>query len=53
MPERDFNKILDKYMTERTLLSEEYEQMSQFQREVIQLLKRAYKRIQAKQNTND
>jgi hypothetical protein len=44
LSEADFRVILDKYMLERTLTAEEYEAMNAVQQNIIQCLKRAYKR---------
>jgi hypothetical protein len=45
MKDREFNKVLDKYLTEGTMLSEDYENLDDLQKYVIQSLKRAFKRI--------
>lgn len=44
LSEADFRVILDKYMTEHTMTAEEYEMMNAVQQNIIQTLKRAYKR---------
>jgi molybdopterin biosynthesis enzyme MoaB len=41
----DFNKILDKYLTEGTMTSEEYELLDDEQKLIIQTIKRAFARL--------
>jgi hypothetical protein len=43
--ERDFNKILDKYLMTNTMEADVYEGLTVKQKECIQTLKRAFKRI--------
>jgi hypothetical protein len=47
MPEKKFNNVLDRYIVERTMDCEDYEEMDWRQKYIIQLLKRAFKRIKA------
>ena len=47
MTEKEFNKVLDRYIVENTMDCEEYEAMDWRQKDTIQLLKRAFKRIKA------
>lgn len=44
LADQKFNNILDKYMATKTLTSEEYEGLTIEQKNIIQCLKRAYKR---------
>jgi len=44
MADLEFNRVLDKYMKEHTMLAEEYEMMDYKQQGIIQCLKKAYKR---------
>lgn len=48
LSEADFRVILDKYMTTHTMTAEEYEAMNAVQQNVIQCLKKAYKRQEAR-----
>jgi len=41
---KDFNKVLDKYLETQTLTSEEYEELNDEEKKIIQTLKRAFKR---------
>lgn len=41
----EFNKILDTYMTTGKILSEEYEQMSSSQQNIIQEIKKSFARV--------
>lgn len=50
MPDKDFNRVLEKYLTEGYMDCEEYEAMNEIQVIIIQAIKRARKRIKAKQN---
>jgi hypothetical protein len=45
MEEKEFNKVLDFYLIWGNILSEDYENLNDEQRYVIQCLKRAFKRI--------
>ena len=48
LSEGDFRKTLDKYLLTNKMESSEYEAMSTPQKNAIQMLKRAFKRIAAK-----
>ncbi len=48
MENKDWIKLLDKYLTTNTMLSSEYEQLDDYQKCVIQELKRAFKRLKNK-----
>jgi len=50
MPPLGFNKVLDRYLIENLISSEEYELLDDSQKFVIQTLKKAFKRIKSKQN---
>jgi len=50
MPPLEFNKVLDRYLIENLISSEEYELLDDSQKFVIQTLKKAFKRIKSKQN---
>lgn len=50
---KEWNNVLDKYLVENVLDSDEYERMNGYQATVIQEIKKAIKRIKAKQNEND
>jgi hypothetical protein len=41
----EFNRVLDKYLATKSMTSEEYESLSSEQQKCIQMLKRAFKRI--------
>lgn len=45
MERLEWNKLLDEYLITGHMLSEEYEQLNDIQRAVIQELKRAFARI--------
>lgn len=45
MEEKEFNKVLDRYIIENKMASVDYENLTDEQRYVIQCLKRAFKRI--------
>jgi len=45
MERLEFNKVLDKYLETNTMTSEQYEEMSNRQKDVIQELKKAFKRL--------
>jgi hypothetical protein len=42
--ELEFNRIVDKYMATKTLAVDEFESLNERQKDIIQVLKRAYKR---------
>lgn len=46
--EKEFNAILDHYLTEHTMTSDEYESLNIEQQAIIQALKRSFKRINYK-----
>ena len=43
---KEWNRILDKYLTINKLLSSEYESLNEVQKTIIQELKKAFKRIE-------
>jgi hypothetical protein len=45
MSEKEFNRVLEVYLTEGWMQSEEYEAMDDMQRYVVQAIKRARARI--------
>jgi len=45
LDEKEWKKVLDRYLVEKKMASEEYERMSLEQIKFIQELKRAFKRI--------
>lgn len=45
MEQKEWNRCLDKYINTGHLLSEEYEQMDEIQKVIIQELKKSYKRL--------
>lgn len=45
LKELEFNKIIDKYLTINTMTADEYESLNDSQKNIIQTLKRAFKRI--------
>lgn len=45
MEHLEWNALLDKYLTTQKMLSEEYEELNEIQRVIIQELKKAFKRI--------
>lgn len=47
IPDKDFNKILDEYLTTKTIVNGQdiYEKLSPLQRDVIQAIKRSYQRL--------
>ena len=49
MSDKDFNSVLDKYLVEGYMSSEDYEKLNEVQLIIVQAIKRARKRIQAKQ----
>ncbi len=42
---REFNKVIDKYLTEGTLDAEEYEECTPRQKDIIQTIKRSFQRL--------
>lgn len=51
MTDKDFNKVLDHYLMTGKMKSEHYEMMSDEQKNIIQIIKRAFKRIENKNET--
>lgn len=49
MTPKEFNEVLDRYLTTNKMLSEEYELLDDEQRLIIQTLKRAFKRINGRE----
>jgi len=47
LKELEFNKIIDKYLTINTMTADEYESLNDSQKNIIQTLKRAFKRIKS------
>jgi len=45
MERLEWNKVLDKYLSEGTMLSEDYERMGDEYKYVIQEIKKAFKRL--------
>jgi len=45
MEHKEWNQLLDKYLTTGKMLSEEYEQLNEMQRVIIQELKKSFKRL--------
>lgn len=45
LKEIEFNRIIDKYLTINTMTADEYESLNDSQKNIIQTLKRAFKRI--------
>lgn len=45
----DFNKALDQYLTDGTIQMDDYLEMSNLQKEIIQAVKKSIKRIKSKQ----
>lgn len=43
----DFNKVLDKYLSTSHLEAQEYEACDELQKQVLQTIKRAFKRIKS------
>lgn len=50
MEQKEWNRVLDRYLTENTMLSEEYEQLNIEQKFVIQEIKKCLKRLNSKNN---
>lgn len=44
----EFNRLIDQYLTTATMSEEDYHKLTQLQREVVQTLKRAFKRINSR-----
>lgn len=51
LPDKEFNACLDRYLTDGTGETDVYLRMSKEQQHIIQCLKRAFKRIEAKETT--
>lgn len=49
LTERDFQPILDRYLQDNIMTSAEYESLGTEQKSLVQTLKRAFKRLKAKQ----
>ena len=49
MEEKDFNKIIDRYLLDNVMSSEDYENLNDYQKYTIQVLKRAFARINKKE----
>jgi hypothetical protein len=49
MEEKDFNKIIDRYLLDNVMSSEDYENLNDYQKYTIQVLKRAFSRINKKE----
>ncbi len=47
IPEKDFNKILDEYLSTKTIVNghEAYEKMSPQQKDIVQAIKRSFSRL--------
>lgn len=45
MDRKEWNKLLDKYLTTQKMLSEEYEALNEIQVTIIQELKKSFKRL--------
>ena len=50
METKEWNRVLDRYLTENTMSSEEYEQLNIEQKYVIQEIKKSIKRLNVKLN---
>ncbi len=50
MEQKLWNKVLDRYLNEKTLSLDEWEQLDDYQKAVIQDLKKAFKRKTYEQN---
>lgn len=48
MPDKDFNRVLDIYLETGKMESHEYEAMDDIQRYIFQQIKKAIKRLKAK-----
>lgn len=49
MEHLDWNKVLDRYLLTAHILSEEYEALDDYQKAVIQELKKAFQRLNKKE----
>lgn len=49
MPDKEYNRVLETYLTDGYLRAEEWEAMSDLQQTIIQAIKRARKRLKARQ----
>ncbi len=49
MDRKEWNQLLDKYIETHHMLSEEYEQLNDIQRALIQELKKHFSRIKSKE----
>jgi hypothetical protein len=49
MIKKDFNRVLDHYMTTETMLPSDYEELDTVQEMVIQEIKRSFDRIKRKE----
>jgi len=50
LPKKEFDSFIDRYLCEEPVHSEEYNAMSKSQQDIVQVIKRSKKRIQAKLN---
>ena len=50
MEDREFNNLLDKYLSTGKMTPDEYEQLNDEQKFIIQTIKRAFARIKSKLN---
>lgn len=48
MERKGWNKVLDHYLSQNTMSSEDYENLNEIQRAIIQEVKKAIKRITSK-----
>lgn len=48
LEKKDFDRVLDRYLTEQTMEVAEYEAMSMAQQEIVQIIKRSRNRIKNK-----
>lgn len=53
MDNKNWIRVLDNYLKTAKMLSEDYENLDDFQRAIIQELKKAFKRIQYERSTNN
>ena len=49
LKDKEFNNFIDRYLTGEPISAEEYENCSDRQKEVVQIIKRALKRIKSRQ----
>lgn len=47
--DKDFNRVIDQYLTEEKIITEDYLAMSVEQKKIIQEIKKSFKRIKSKQ----